>query len=196
MTALLLTATPMLVLQGLARSKPLLRVTARVFALALAAMACQFVAATGAEADRVLVPAASLLGTLALVDALRQADSPPWAAAVAGAGALANFIPIATFGAMPVRSSSRSVVSDEQIAESWLTAAKHIELTTDVSFSNPVAWLSDLIPVPHLAVISVGDLLMVTGIAIAGVHSARSATRPERGEKAYRGVSVSESALA
>ena len=89
-----------------------------------------------------------------------------------------NLLPIAFDGAMPVVRDSREVISAQPIDEPELLSAKHTELDLELGLSNPLAWLSDWIPVPGLsAVISIGDVLLAAAFIAIGLSARADARR-------------------
>lgn len=119
-----------------------------------------------------LVPMAFAFGTLALVRVLARSSRSVVVPALGGLGALANLVPIAVHGAMPVRSGARRILSDIPASEPALLATKHREVD-----ASPVMWLADHIPVavPGLAaVVSPGDLVLVVAFVVLGLDQRRT----------------------
>lgn len=178
--AIALIALPFFTIQALFRSRPLLSVSPAVLAFAALAVAAQLTAARSGYATRFLVPLAALLGATALARSLHVAGGSRASMAVTLAGAAMNAIPIMVFGAMPVRTSSRAAIVAEPVDEHWLTASKHVEVAFDIHWSDPVTLLGDVIPLFGVAVVSMGDLVLLAGFLLAGLTAKRS-EEPDRG---------------
>lgn len=163
MVVLLVIAAPILIFQMAIPSRPLLVGTRAVLILATGAVSVQFWASLRVSMAPILVPIACMLGFVALVMCVQSSSSkrlPVW---LAGVGAGCNFIPIALYGAMPVGGSSRYIVTDSPIAESWVTANKHIEV--DLDSEGAVRLLADIIPISPIGIVSIGDLLIIAAFA-------------------------------
>lgn len=161
---------PCLLAQTFCPRHPVLEAPLRAKGLVAAAVAVQLAANAQPELARLLVPAAFLLGTLAITWILWVSSRSRWVAGLAGAGAVANLIPIARYGAMPVRRSSREMVSPNELHESAIIAAKHVDMDVTLSLVDPLQFLTDWIPLPFLdAVISIGDVLIVAAFVGLGL---------------------------
>lgn len=167
MIVVLTLAMPCALAQVASGSTPLFQVRRNAAALLGAAVLAQVLAANPAAPARVLVPASFALGTAALAAILRSSGAQCATTTVGVVGGVANLVPIAVHGAMPVLASSRRAVSSHEANEPALMATKHVEVE---AISEAIVLFSDWIPVPRLgAVISVGDVLLVIALAMLAV---------------------------
>jgi hypothetical protein len=115
-----------------------------------------------------LVASSFMCGTIGLVRVVRATSGSRLLGSLAGAGGLANIVPIAVYGAMPVSAAARERLSPVAIAEPSMFDVKH----TEVVASAGVARLGDVVPIPAIgAVVSVGDVVLLVTFVIVGVHS-------------------------
>lgn len=167
-------AVPFLVAQALSPHRAILRPTAPAIALVVAGVLLQVIAAIFDPVARLLVPSAFALGAIAVALVAWTSSQRFLSTWLAGLGGLANFIPIAVYGAMPVLVSSRKTISTEVLSEPDLLSAKHIELDIALGWSEPAAVLADWIPLPFLnAVVSIGDVLLIGAFLTLGLNARR-----------------------
>lgn len=155
-------AVPSLVAHALAPGRPILQTDWKTQFVIGAAVACQLIAAQWSSASFVLVPLSFLGGTIAIVRVVSASADQALLTWMAGIGGVANLIPIARHGAMPVRAASREAVSTTSLTEPSLMASKHLDMPVELRWQDPASLLTDWIPLPGLnGVISVGDVLLL-----------------------------------
>lgn len=167
---------PTMLGQILTPSRPLLSASRREIGLLMGSAFLQLAAGTLPELSHLLLPASFAGGTFAFALLTWTSGHNRTATSLAVLGGIANLVPIAWFGFMPVRSASRQMIAEDALQEPTIIASKHAEVAMELSVSDPLSLLVDWIPVAPLdAVISVGDVLLVAALAWLGLAKRRSA---------------------
>lgn len=175
---LVVLALPCIVGQLITPRRALLRIRPVAVTLLVVGVLFQVAAALAPATARTLVPLAFAAGLAAFTSVAWTSSRSRTATALAAGGALANLIPITIHGAMPVVVASRERLSAEAIREPLLVSAKHVEVDLDIGWNTPVTLLSDWIPIPSVAIISFGDVLLAASFIAIGV-AVRRQTRSE-----------------
>lgn len=181
MVTVLMLGVPFLALQALAGGGPMFTI-GRTAKIALGvAVVLQILASVSWAPSRVAVPASFAIGVAVAWSIVRRSTASNTALWLVTAGGLANLAPIVLHGSMPVSRTALEGLGATGLAEPHWLAAKH-------RIGDPegiVAALSDVVEVPGLAVISVGDVLILVGlIVMASVHRrSAGAERPVQGNR-------------
>jgi len=167
MIIVLMAIVPWAIARLLRGGGPVLVVPVDAKVMVAVGVASQMVA--GLQPDRAagLVPLAFAIGTVAVVRVFWASSHRRWLTVLAGAGAVANFIPIARYGAMPVLAEARHAVGPAEAVEPRVLGAKHVTVDTVEGWILPFV---DFIAVPAInAVVSVGDVLLLAGFVALGL---------------------------
>lgn len=180
-------ALPCLLAQMIHMKRPLLTANHWARTLVAVAVVTQLAGNQFPTASTTLVPASFAIGTLALGAVLWSSSRRVLPVVFGVIGGLANTIPIAVHGAMPVRASGRTAIEHADYTEPALIAAKHARSHFEVTFADPVSLLGDWIDVSALRmIVSPGDVLLIAGFMAVGVVHLLQA----RDEKAHTACGV------
>jgi len=130
----------------------------------------------GAGRTVLLVASYALVGAWLWLNALARSGPLRWALVAVAEGWLLNAVVMVANGGMPVSNAALAHIGHAGAA----VAEGHLWKHVVVSPATRMPLLGDVIPVPTpllRSVVSVGDLFMLAGIAVA-VAVAMSATRP------------------
>ena len=181
MFTIFMLCVPVLIVQAVAGRKPLLVVSPIASLCVLAAVLLQIAGAIEPTAARTLVPASFALGACAAAWTAWLSSRSAAATGLITIGCVANLVPIAVYGAMPVAPGALAQLGATHSPEPSLLSAKHAGAR---DLDGLMHLLSDSIAVPAVgAVVSLGDVIIVAAFAVIGATHRWSSTNTEGREQ-------------